>query len=292
MSGSRDAHTDDPGTADPRVAEIFAVTPDAVAVTPPAVEEALIAVVREFARRVPAPRHDPFYGLDRGGPSLRLLERLTRHGDFRKYVSVLDAGAGLGGHARWLALRYGCRVVALDTCPSTIAVANRLSRRARLAERVFGVAGSVEAVPTRDGAFTQVWSVEALHRAHDRRRAIAELLRVLRPGSPLALQEIVRRSESVPVIGDPWRHGTASEYLDTLAAAGFVGLECEDVTTERAESSPIVVAARARLDRLLAARLPEDAPWRQAAATAREVAAVVAGPDYRVVHFFARRPSV
>jgi SAM-dependent methyltransferase len=286
MSGSRDARADDASAADPRVAELYGAIPAAV-------EEALIATVRELARGVPAPRHDPFYGLDRrDGPSLRLLEHLTRHGDFRKYVFVLDAGAGLGGPARWLALRYGCRVVALDACQALVEVGKRLSRRARLAERVCAVAGSFEAVPTRDGVFTQIWSVEALHHARDRRRAIAELFRVLRPGSPLALQEIVRRAESVPVIGGAWRHGTESEYLDALAAAGFAGIECEDATAERAEGSPIVLSARASLDRLLAARLPEDAPWRRAAAAAREVAAIVSGPEYRVVHFFARRPSV
>ena len=296
MSGSRDARGTDSGAADSGTADSDAADPrvaEMCTVVSPAVEEALIATVRDLARGVPAPRHDPFYGLDRrGGVSLRLLERLTHHGDFRKYVFVLDAGAGLGGPARWLALRYGCRVVALDARRSVVEVASRLSRRAHVAKRVFGVAGSIAAVPARDGAFTQIWSVEALHHARDRRRVLSELFRVLRPGSPLALQEIVRRAESTPVIGGAWRHGTEDEYLDALAAAGFTELEREDVTAERTESSSVVLSARARFDRMLAAGLPEDAPWRRAAAAAREVAAIVAGPDYRIVHFFARRPNV
>ncbi len=272
-------------------------------VVSPAVEQAMLSLVRELASATPAPAHDPFYGLDRiGGPSLRLLDRLTRHGDFRKYVVVLDAGAGLGGAARWLALRYACRVVALDAAPRLVAVGTRLSRRARLAGRVRGIAGSFEAVPARDDAFTQIWSVEALQHAGDRRRALAELYRVLRPGCTLALQEIVRRAPDVPgfvssagtsnASDDPSsRRGTVDEYLEALAAAGFHQVVHEDVTAERVETSSVVLSARARLERLLAATLPADDAWHALTATRRRIEERIGG-EYRVVHFFARRPSI
>jgi SAM-dependent methyltransferase len=276
----------DAGGADPMVSALY----DAFS---PAVEEAMLAVIRELALATPAPGNDPFYGLDRlGGASLRLLDRLTRHGDFRKYVTVLDAGAGLGGAARWLARRYGCRVVALDVCLRLVAAGARLSRRARVAARVHGVAGSFEAVPARDGTFTQIWSVEALHQARDRRRALAELFRVLRPGCTLALQEIVRRSAAVPTLDAPWRHGTVDEHLDALDAAGFQHVLHEDVTAERPETSSLVASARRHLDRTLASDLPADDAWHHAAAAVRRVEAIVAGPEYRVVHFFGRRPGI
>lgn len=259
----------------------------------PGVEEAMIATLKSFGRTVPAPRADPFYGLDRrGGPSLRVLERLTAHGDFRKYVFVLDAGGGLGGVARWLTSTYGCRVLVLDVVPRLLATARRLSERARLAQRVSAVAGSFEAIPIRDGTFTQIWSVEALHHAEDRRRALAELFRVLRPGSPLALQEVVRRSDAVPMIGGPWRHGTAAEYVGLLTACGFSTIECEDVTTDRTETSAIVRSAVATFARLLGDRAPEDAEtWHRLEERLHTIETIVRGPDYRVFQIFARRPS-
>ncbi len=261
-------------------------------VVSPAVEQAMLSLVRELASATPAPAHDPFYGLDRiGGPSLRLLDRLTRHGDFRKYVVVLDAGAGIAGGARWLALRYGCRVVALDAAPRLVAAGARLSRRVRLGTRVRGVAGSFESVPARDGVFTQIWSVEALHHASDRQRAIAELFRVLRPGCTLALQEVVRRDAEIPALAPPWRHGTVEEYVDALAAAGFQHVVHEDVTPERGETSSVVLSARARLERLLATTLPADDAWHRATAARRRFEERI-GREYRVMHFFARRPSV
>jgi ubiquinone/menaquinone biosynthesis C-methylase UbiE len=260
----------------------------------PAVEDAMIDTLKSFARTVPAPRNDPFYGIDRlYGPSLRTLEHLTAHGDFRKYVFVLDGGGGLGGVARWLTLTYGCRVLVLDLLPRMLSTATRLTARARLTGRISAVAGRLEAIPVRAGTFTQIWSVAALHHVADRRRALAELFRVLRPGSTLALHETVRRSETVPMIGGAWLHGTESEYLAALADVGFTTIESHDVTAERTDGSAITRSVEESMLRMLSDHAPADAEeWRESDAALAEVGALVAGPDYRSVHFFARRPSV
>lgn len=260
----------------------------------PAVEDAMIATLKLFSRTVPAPRADPSYGLDRcEGSDLRIMERMTAHGDFRKYVFVLDAGSGLGGVARWLTLTYGCRVLMLDVLPRQLATARRLTARAHLTSRIHAVAGSFDAIPVRDGIFTQIWSVQALQHAQNRRRAFDELFRVLRPGSPLALHEIVRRSDDVPVIGGPWQHGTQVEYLDLLAASGFDTIECVDVTTERPASSAVTRSAEETFLRLLAERAPaEAAAWRHTTEAIRTVETTTQRPEYRAMQFFARRPSV
>ncbi len=257
----------------------------------PAVEDAILALVRELARATPAPRSDPFYGLDRlGGPSLRLLDRLTRHGDFRKYVVALAPAAGLGGAARWLSLKYGCRVVALEASARATAASARLTVRAGLAGRVRAIAGTVDRLPIRADACTQIWSVEALHRARDLHGAVAELFRVLRPGCTLALQEIVARSPSGADVGQ-CRHRTLDQHRDALATAGFRDVVTEDVTGERVETSSIVLSARERLARVLAARLPASDPWHAATARRARHDALTAGAEYRVLHMFARRPS-
>ena len=115
---------------------------------------------------------------------------------------------------------------------------------------------------------------------------------MLRPGCPIALQEVVRRSPGAPALRGTWETGTLDEWRDDLAAAGFRQVEHEDVTDGRAETSPIVLSARARLDERLAAGLPPDDPWHAAAAERRRIEEIVAGPDCRVVHLFAQRPSV
>jgi len=259
----------------------------------PAVEDTLVDTLKTVARTIPAPRNDPFYGLDRPGVALKTLERMTAHGDFRKYVFVLDAGGGLGGIARWLTLTYGCRVLVLDVLPRLLATAQRLTRRAGLANRVGALAGCFEAIPVRDGAFTQIWSVEALHHARDRRRALGELFRVLRPGCTLALHEVVRRSPVVPEMGGCWRHGTEEEYRELLAATGFSTIESADVTAERAEPSAITRSVEETFLRLLGERDPAAAAdWRRGIDRLRAADAIVRDRDYRSVQLFARRPSV
>jgi ubiquinone/menaquinone biosynthesis C-methylase UbiE len=221
------------------------------------------------------------------------MERMTAHGDFRKYVFVLDVGGGLGGGARWLTLSYGCRVLILDVVPRLLATGRRLTRRAHLDRRITAVAGRFDAIPVRDGTFTQLWIVQSLQHADDRRRALNELFRVLRPGSPLALQEIVRRADSVPVIGGPWRHGTTAEYLELLADSGFSGIECEDVGHEPAEASAITRSAEEAFLRLLGERSPKEAAaWRRTEEALQAVETIVRSPDYRTVQIFARRPSI
>lgn len=260
----------------------------------PAVEDAMIATLKLFSRTVPAPRADPHYGLDRSpGSDLRVMERMTAHGDYRKYVFVLDAGSGLGGVARWLTLTYGCRVLMLDVLPRPLATARRLAERAHVAARIHAVAASFDAIPVRDGFFTQIWSVQALHHAEDRRRALDELFRVLRPGSPLALHEIVRCADDVPMIGDPWRHGTAAEYLDLLAASGFDMIEHADVTTDRTVASAVTRSVEEAFLRLLDERAPaEAAAWRETTERIRTIEIATQTAEYRAVQFFARRPSI
>jgi hypothetical protein len=94
------------------------------------------------------------------------------------------------------------------------------------------------------------------------------------------------------MIGGPWRHGTADDYVDALAAAGFKDIMHEDVTAERGERSSIVLSAASRFEHVLATRLAADDPWHRASAELRRIETIVERPEYRVVHLFARRSSV
>lgn len=260
----------------------------------PAVEDAMIDAWKALSRTVPAARNDPFYGLDRRcGPSLRTIERLTAHGDFRKYVFVLDAGGGSGGLARWLVATYGCRVMVLDVMPRLLAVGQRLSKRAGFAGRIAAVGGDLEAIPLRDGVFTQIWSVAALHHVPNKDAAMRELFRVLRPGSTLALHERVRRSDTVPVIGDPWHHGTEDDYLALLARVGFTTITSHDVSDEPFARPAVTRSAEEAFIRLLTDRNPVAAQaWHASTRELERIQDVERGPDYRSIQLFARRPSI
>ncbi len=115
----------------------------------------------------------------------RLLRRLRPY--FPAGARVLDAGCGPGDGAEMLA-ELGCRVVALDV----EAHPEDWARRAR--PEIEFRQGSAESLDFPDAAFDAIWVMDALHHMENPGRALAELLRVAKPGAPVAVIESNRRN--------------------------------------------------------------------------------------------------
>ncbi len=114
---------------------------------------------------------------------------------------VLDLGCGGGRHAFAL-FKAGCRVVALDRSASDLVEVDVMFRALRLAgepppgARASAVRADAYALPFPDDAFDAVVAAEVLEHLPDDGRAVAELVRVLRPGGRLAV--------TVPRYGPEW----------------------------------------------------------------------------------------
>ncbi|HEX3541326.1 MAG TPA: class I SAM-dependent methyltransferase [Acidimicrobiales bacterium] len=107
---------------------------------------------------------------------------------------LLDLGTGGGRHA-FEAMRRGLSVVALDTdsaaakdCGALMAaLASSDAEVARLGGAGSTAVGDALDLPFPDGSFDRVIAAEVLEHIPDDRRAIAELVRVLRPGGTMAV---------------------------------------------------------------------------------------------------------
>lgn len=111
--------------------------------------------------------------------------------DLRPGMRLLDAGCGAGRHSVE-AVRRGADVVALDLSASDLATA-------REGVEVYGqadvpapgaftaVCGDARAIPFDDASFDRIVAAEVLEHVHDDGAALAELVRVLRPGGTLAV---------------------------------------------------------------------------------------------------------
>lgn len=157
---------------------------------------------------------------------------LIRAGDH-----VLDLGAGAGVDTLIAARQVGTngRVTALDL---TWAMARKLHGEAETTgiENVQVVQGSAEALPFADASFDVITSNGALNLVPDKRCAIGEMFRVLRPGGRLQIADVViRRPVTVDCESDPrlWVECVVGATVDDELKAMFEDAGFENVRLVR-----------------------------------------------------------
>jgi ubiquinone/menaquinone biosynthesis C-methylase UbiE len=168
---------------------------------------------------------------------LAAVQALARLAGIGAETRVLDVCAGLGGPARFLASRLGCRVTGVELHAGRAAGAARLTALVGLDARVRIVRADATALPFSAGAFDACVSEEALLHVRDKPTVLREMHRVLRPGGRLAFTDWIAR----PGLADGERRRledwmaaltlqTLEGYRALLGGAGFVAVEAEDLT--------------------------------------------------------------
>lgn len=198
----------------------------------------------------------------RGSGSEGALRWLADRLDTGPADCVLDAGAGIGGPAGWLAAERGVRAV----CAEPMAAAVRASRR------LFGLPAVValgQQLPFADGSFDAAWCLGVLCTTSDKAGALAELRRVLRPGGRLGLLVFVADDPLPPPLPEGNEFPSEVELRALLAATGFRlgGTADADLGDSPAEWSERADAVEAEIAR----RHGEDPAFAQAEENSRRV---------------------
>jgi ubiquinone/menaquinone biosynthesis C-methylase UbiE len=161
---------------------------------------------------------------------------------------LLDVGSGLGGPARYMADRFGCRVIGVDLTAELCNVAGRLTALTGLAGRVSTVQASAVAMPFPGGLFDGAYSMNVTMNIADRSTVFEEIGRVLRPGGWFVVSEVGRGPNPGLAYPTPWARTERESFLlppdetaGLLEAAGFEVDRVIDTTAAALES-----AARAR----------------------------------------------
>lgn len=163
-------------------------------------------------------------------------ELLADRCGIRPGLRVLEVGCGTGRTAAHLVETTGCRVVASDRLPGMLRWAQRHVADRCVADRVEVVQADVRDLPWDDDAFDVVICESVLVWVDDKAAAIAEMVRVARPGGIVGLNEGTLFGDEVPdavaTYADDALGGLAfersAEWVRLLHGAGLERVSAEE----------------------------------------------------------------
>jgi SAM-dependent methyltransferase len=204
----------------------------------PHIEQALVAAGRDLGHLQPADiaELEDFHTLGRiATGQLAELVQIERHD------RVLDAGSGIGGTARFLADRYGCRVTAIDLTAEYCDTARWLNGLVGLDDRISVHEGDVTALPFARASFDVVMSQHVQMNVADKARLYGEARRVLTTGGRLAIWDVTAGADGQLDYPLPWAdrpelsHLVSPDQLRSVVdGAGLAVVRWTDLTEQAA----------------------------------------------------------
>ena len=122
---------------------------------------------------------------------LQATDVLAAKAGIKKEHHVLDVCSGMGGPARYIAHRLGCRVTGIDFTESRYLAAIKLTEMVGLDTLVDFVHGNALDMPFDEDSFDVVIAQEAWCHIPDKPRLIAQCARVVKPGGVIAFTDIL-----------------------------------------------------------------------------------------------------
>ena len=188
----------------------------------------------------------------------RLDEQMIRLAQLNHGQSVLDVGCGLGGLIERINEHWsGMELTGLNVDPEQLDICHRI--RPQSGNSLRWQEGDACQLPFEDQIFDRVFCVEAMFHFPSRRKFLAEVFRVLKPGGRFVSSNIVLLDvphvESFPRFAvaailndgygpwpDPWcNHGSMSSLCDEL---GFRELTRIDATSNTLPTYDFIVPRR------------------------------------------------
>jgi SAM-dependent methyltransferase len=210
------------------------------------IEQALIAAGKDLDHLAPADLWllEDFHTLGRIATS-QLVDLLG----ITPENAVLDAGTGVGGTARYVADRCGCRVAAVDLTDDYCEAADWLNGLVSLDKQISVRQADVTELPFADGAFQVVFSQHVQMNVADKSRLYREARRVLSDGGRLAIWDIAMGADGELDYPLPWANqpdvshlATADRLRTLIESSGFTVEHWNDMTDQASSTMRTVLS--------------------------------------------------
>jgi SAM-dependent methyltransferase len=154
-------------------------------------------------------------------------------------LDIADLGCG-EGYLTIEASRFARRVIAIDRSDAALARAKEAARRRRL-RNVEWKRGELERLPLKDASVDVALLSQALHHAASPARALAEAVRIVRPGGRVLVLDLRRHEEEWvrERLGDKWLGFDDAELTRRLEGAGLTGVKM--TVGARRQRDPFIV---------------------------------------------------
>jgi ubiquinone/menaquinone biosynthesis C-methylase UbiE len=155
---------------------------------------------------------------------------------------VLDICSALGGPARQLVKKYGCKVTGLDATEKMINEAIKRTEKEGLTDSITYKLGNALDIPFKARSFDIVWGQDAWCYITDKDKLIQESYRVLKPRGIIAFTDWLQVGNMSAEEWEALNSFMAFPYMETLDGyeeiikkTGFQILEKEDLSKDFAE---------------------------------------------------------
>ena len=153
--------------------------------------------------------------------------------------TILDIGSGLGGPARYLAAVHGSHVTGIELTPLYVDIAQRLSEKTGLSEKLSFIQGDALNLPFPDAHFDHVWTQHVAMNIEDKGALYQGIFRVLKPGGRFALYDIMLGDNHPVLYPTPWAKTIETSFVvsedevsQRLKSAGFKIISLLDTTQQ------------------------------------------------------------
>jgi ubiquinone/menaquinone biosynthesis C-methylase UbiE len=159
---------------------------------------------------------------------------------------LLDVCSALGGPARHLAKKIGCRITGLDATDKMVNEAVKRTESEGLTDLISYKLGDSLNMPFEDGTFDVIWGQDAWCYVTDKSKLISEAARVLKPGGIIAFTDWIQVGDMTAEEWEALNSFMVFPYMETLDGYsgilkdnGFQLVESEDLSIHFAKQCHI-----------------------------------------------------